>query len=394
MYKTLVKKFPWLIVLAIILIVCAAMPEMSWAGELGDEAVKRSAETMNEKAPISQEKAYSLSTWIPRLLILLLVLAGALVALASRLIDFNPFRHVNASSANGKVWLVYGVAFTVYVIYEFLHNGSKILPGAVSEHGAKLDILFWITVTITTSAFAITHVFLFYYAYKYRARPGNVALYYPDNHALEKGLAGLTALGLVFLLAPGLYYWHIVFHPQEDPQKVVVEVLAEQFQWRIRYAGQDRKLGKHEFKRLSDINPVGIDSSDKSAADDIILPDKIMHLPKGRRVDFMIRSKDVLHGVYAPYHRVNLYAIPGSPTTFTFKPTKTTAEIRRELGKPDFNYEMLCSQICGASHYNMRVVIVVEEEKEFNLWLSEQKTLADGKEKSPTAPEAKNLSSN
>ena len=34
-----------------------------------------------------------------------------------------------------------------------------------------------------------------------------------------------------------------------------------------------------------------------------------------------------------------------------------------------FDYLLLCNKICGASHYNMQMKIVVEEEKDFNNWL-------------------------
>ena len=36
-----------------------------------------------------------------------------------------------------------------------------------------------------------------------------------------------------------------------------------------------------------------------------------------------------------------------------------------------FDYLLLCNKICGASHYNMQMKIVVEEERDFNKWLEE-----------------------
>ena len=41
-----------------------------------------------------------------------------------------------------------------------------------------------------------------------------------------------------------------------------------------------------------------------------------------------------------------------------------------------FDYLLLCNKICGASHYNMQMKIVVEEEKDFNKWLAKQITFA------------------
>jgi cytochrome c oxidase subunit 2 len=41
-----------------------------------------------------------------------------------------------------------------------------------------------------------------------------------------------------------------------------------------------------------------------------------------------------------------------------------------------FDYLLLCNKICGSSHYNMQMKIVVEEEADFNKWLASKKTLA------------------
>jgi cytochrome c oxidase subunit 2 len=82
-------------------------------------------------------------------------------------------------------------------------------------------------------------------------------------------------------------------------------------------------------------------------------------------------------------------------TSFGFTPTVTTEEMRvdedtkakfeaiNELrvseGKDpvEFDFLLLCNKICGSSHYNMQMKVVVQEEAEFKKWLGEQKTLAE-----------------
>jgi cytochrome c oxidase subunit 2 len=51
--------------------------------------------------------------------------------------------------------------------------------------------------------------------------------------------------------------------------------------------------------------------------------------------------------------------------------------IRAKKGEDpiDFDYLVLCNKICGASHYNMQMKIVVESEADFNAWLAKQKTI-------------------
>ena len=38
---------------------------------------------------------------------------------------------------------------------------------------------------------------------------------------------------------------------------------------------------------------------------------------------------------------------------------------------------MLCNKICGKSHYNMQMKIIVETEEEYNAWLAQQKTFKE-----------------
>jgi cytochrome c oxidase subunit 2 len=61
---------------------------------------------------------------------------------------------------------------------------------------------------------------------------------------------------------------------------------------------------------------------------------------------------------------------------FEFTPTITTAEMRTKLNNPKFNYILLCNKICGATHFNMQMDIVVDTKEEFNKWMAEQKTWA------------------
>jgi cytochrome c oxidase subunit 2 len=42
----------------------------------------------------------------------------------------------------------------------------------------------------------------------------------------------------------------------------------------------------------------------------------------------------------------------------------------------EFDFLLLCNKICGSSHYNMQLKIVVDEEADFNKWLASQKTFS------------------
>ena len=93
--------------------------------------------------------------------------------------------------------------------------------------------------------------------------------------------------------------------------------------------------------------------------------------------------------------------VPGMVTQFSFTPTVTTEEMRLNpevidkvkrtnglraqraaAGEPnndpwEFDYLLLCNKVCGKSHYNMQMKIIVESEEDFNKWLKEQKTFSE-----------------
>ena len=113
-----------------------------------------------------------------------------------------------------------------------------------------------------------------------------------------------------------------------------------------------------------------------------------------------MRSQDVIHSAYMPHFRAQMNCVPGMITEFSFTPTKTTAEMRMNsdiaakverinkirydnnqkllakgeegLDPYQFDYLLLCAKICGTSHYNMQMKIVVDTEKDYNKWISSQ----------------------
>jgi len=146
---------------------------------------------------------------------------------------------------------------------------------------------------------------------------------------------------------------------------------ARQFDWFARYSGGDNQLGKSNYKMIMGVNELGLDSSDAHSADDVILPKSdTIFLPVGEEVNFRLRSQDVIHSAYFPHFRAQMNVVPGMETFFHFKPTITTDSMRRATGNPEFDYVLLCNKICGASHYNMQMKIVVGTKAEYEAFMS------------------------
>ena len=85
-----------------------------------------------------------------------------------------------------------------------------------------------------------------------------------------------------------------------------------------------------------------------------------------------LRSKDVIHSFGVPEFRVKQDAIPGLTIPIWFVPTVTTAEMRTRTGKPEFQYEIACAQLCGLGHARMRGFVTVQTADEFQKWMDEK----------------------
>lgn len=188
-----------------------------------------------------------------------------------------------------------------------------------------------------------------------------------------------------------------------DDDPLVVELYAQQFKWNVRYGGNDNTLGEANVRYIKGINMLGVDPADPNGQDDRITTE--MHLPVGRKVLIKMRSQDVIHSAYMPHFRAQMNCVPGMITQFAITPTVTTEEMRQKeyvidkvenineirkdkskelqaqgeepLEPYEFDYLVLCNKICGISHYNMQMKIIVESEEDYKAWLAEQPTLAE-----------------
>jgi cytochrome c oxidase subunit 2 len=296
------------------------------------------------------------------------------------------------NNTQGILFALFGIFFYGLMIFSFVKYTSILLPDAASVEGEDYDDLYMVTMGLILVVQAITQFLLFYFAFKYRGVKGRKALFYADSHKLEMIWTIIPSIVLAGLVLYGLSVWINVMDTSDADNPLIVEVYAKQFQWEARYAGDDNELGLANVRNIKGINTMGVDMTDKNALDDV--PVRELHLPKGRKVIFKFRSQDVLHSAYMPHFRAQMNCVPGMVTQFAFTPSMTTEEmrandktiakvkninkIRAEKGEDEyeFDYILLCNKICGSSHYNMQMKIVVQEEAEFNSWLKDQKTMA------------------
>jgi cytochrome c oxidase subunit II len=316
--------------------------------------------------------------------------------------DLSQVANDNDNKVHGYLMLAFlGFIYGITIVSFALWGDLPLTSNSASEHGPEIDRLMIISMVVIFIVQTITQFLLHYFAFKYKGEKGRKALFYADNDKLEFIWTVIPVIVLAGLIMYGLFTWTDIMTIDEDEDPIVVELYAQQFNWKARYAGEDNVLGKANVRliNLDNANILGLDESDPNAQDDIITTE--LHLPVGVPVLFKMRSQDVLHSAYMPHFRAQMNCVPGMITQFAFTPTVTTEEMRlnpdiyekvrninkirankskelqakgeEPLDSYEFDYLLLCNKICGKSHYNMQMKIIVESEEDYNAWLQEQK---------------------
>ena len=357
------------------------------------------------------------------LTITVLVLVAIAIWQMTKIFELSQVRTANSQIANdtdnkNNGYLMFAFLIFIYgiTIFSFWKYSKFLLPEAASEHGGEYDYLMLVSFVIIFFVQTITQALLHYFSYKYRGVEGKKALFFADNNMLEAVWTIIPVIVLAGLILWGLYTWTNIMDINEEDDPLHIELYAQQFNWTARYGGEtDNTLGKANVRMIdiANANVLGLDIADPNAEDDVIV--KELHLPVGRKVNFEMRSQDVLHSAYMPHFRAQMNCVPGMITQFSFTPKYTTEEMRKnpevvekvkrtnklraeknakiraenailqENGEPvkelldswEFDYILLCNKICGKSHYNMQMKIIVETEEEYKAWMATQKTFKE-----------------
>ncbi len=118
------------------------------------------------------------------------------------------------------------------------------------------------------------------------------------------------------------------------PDVVHVEVIAQQYSWEVRHAGRDGVLGTR---------------------DDVTLSNEL-RVPVGRAVVVHLKTRDVVHGLFLPAYGAFRDVVPGTEAPFWFR-----ADGEGESA-------MVCSQLCGVGHAQMRGRVVALSAPAWRRW--------------------------
>lgn len=332
------------------------------------------------------------------------------------------------------MWLFLPLYFGFF-LWLVMAYGDKMLPVAASEHGAEtdwlLDFNWWILIIV----FVITNVLLFWFAGKYVYSKDRRAFWQPHNNKLELAWTVAPAAVLAVIIIYGLNTWASITSPASpdalqvelyarqfdwtarypgadgglgatdfrlingtNPLGIVTResvagrlaeldkeiaatdsllahaILADAKVDELTDQVERMRRNKQRIINLrtlmeNDIAEKGVASPYLHGADDIVI--KEFHLPVRQEVKLLIRSQDVIHSAYIPHMRAQMNAVPGMTTTIKMVPTITTDSMRLITKNEVFDYILLCNKICGASHYNMQMPLVVTDAATHDAWYAE-----------------------
>jgi cytochrome c oxidase subunit 2 len=234
------------------------------------------------------------------------------------------------------------------------------LPPLASEQGQGVDNLIvyvhWLMIVLFAGWLAYFAYALFRF---HRSRHPKADYAGVKSHAssyIEGAVALVEGILLMFVALP-LWARAVEKFPKES-DSTVIQVVAQQFAWNVRYPGKDGIFGRQDMRWVNATNVFGVDPSDPNGKDDIQTLNEI-HVPVNRPVIIYISSKDVIHSFKVIAMRITQDAIPGLRIPVWFTPTTPG------------RYQINCAQLCGNGHSSMSSgFLTVESQADFEKWLA------------------------
>lgn len=241
------------------------------------------------------------------------------------------------------------------------------LPALASEQGRSVDDLIiyvhWLMIVLFVG-------WLSYFAYTLvrfrRSRNPRADYYGVKNHASNYIEGAVALVEGVLLVGVAVPFWAraVDKFPKEN-ESTVVQVVAQQFAWNVRYPGKDAVFGKQDMRFVTAENAFGVDPNDAPGKDDVQVLNEL-HIPLVKNPDgqfkpviIYISSKDVIHSFKVLAMRMTQDAIPGMRVPIWFRPTR------------EGRFQINCAQLCGNGHSSMSAgFITVESEQAYEKWLA------------------------
>lgn len=241
-----------------------------------------------------------------------------------------------------------------------------VAPEDISTHGHMIDEQMSETMAEAGISFLAAQLTLALFIWRFsNARPGQKVKSFPGGaKALVIAAVLLVGAEVLALGVFGAKAWANVYLTPPSTNAMPIQVQAGQFAFYFRYPGPDGKLGPIHPELINEgsQNFYGLDPEhDPDSRDDIVTAE--MAIPVNKEVHLLMHAKDVGHSFFVRELRVQQDFVPGLDVSLHFTATK--------VGK----YEIVCTQLCGLGHYNMKAYLEVLSPQDFDDWLKKQQAM-------------------
>ncbi len=236
------------------------------------------------------------------------------------------------------------------------------MPKNYSVHGDSvghmIDVVTWLMIVL----FVGWTLFFFISLIKFRASNSPRALYHGvKNHVSTHLEIGVVIIEAVLLLGFAFPLWAERTNDYEAVQTqnpVRVRAIGNQFAWNFHYAGENGKFGFIDRTLVKVKGDPCLDPTDPYGFDDFT--SSILKIPVGRPIILQVTSTDVIHNFSIIPMRIQQDAIPGKDIPMWFIP------------KEEMKTSVVCGQLCGADHANMKAMMEVISQKDYNAFESSE----------------------
>jgi cytochrome c oxidase subunit II len=240
------------------------------------------------------------------------------------------------------------------------------LPQDISTHGQIIDEQFGDTMLEAGISFLASQILLAFFIWKYSTHKPDAKIKNFPGGAAGLVIAAFLLVGteVLALGAFGAKAWANIYLTPPAADSIPIQVQAGQFAFYFRYPGPDGKFGPLHANLINEANAnfFGLDTTnDQDSKDDIVTAE--MAIPVNREIHLLMHSKDLGHAFFVPELRVHQDFVPGLDVSIHFTATK--------IGK----YEIVCTQLCGLGHYNMKAYLEVKSQPDYDAWLKQQAAL-------------------
>jgi cytochrome c oxidase subunit 2 len=236
------------------------------------------------------------------------------------------------------VLLLFAIGIGLIGSTAYAQDFINFLPPSASNFSGEIDDIFWYILYITGFFFFLVVIVLIYFMIRYRAKkPGEEGINFHGHMGLEIAWTIVPAIIFIIIAIFSADILERMDHPPDNSLRINVE--AKQFGWRFIYP----------------------DSNPTDSIDDSVSSSTTMYMPVNYPVRLDMQSEKVLHAFWVPAFRVKQDILPGTSRMLWFE-----AILEGE-------FEIKCAELCGAGHSEMRGMVIVQTQEEFDSWLASER---------------------